>query len=76
MLGPTIDEDNMVEDIGYIEAALHLLSINWKVFFALIPPRRLGHGWVAFVFALVFIGLVTAVIGEFANLLGCVIGLE
>lgn len=76
MLGPTIDEDNIVEDIGYSEAIMHLLSISWKVFFALIPPRRLMHGWLAFVVALIFIGIVTGIVGEFANLLGCTVGLR
>jgi len=76
MLGPTIDEDNMVEDIGGVEAFMHFLTIGWKVFFALIPPRRIGGGWLAFIVSLAFIGIVTAVIGEFATLLGCVLGIK
>lgn len=76
MLGPTIDEDNMVEDIGYSEAVMHLLTIGWKVVFALIPPRRIMRGWLAFVVSLVFIGIVTGVVGEFATLLGCVFGIK
>jgi len=76
MLGPTIDEDNMVEDVDGSEALLHFLTITWKVFFALIPPRKIWGGWLAFVISLVFIGLVTAVVGEFASLLGCVLGIK
>jgi solute carrier family 8 (sodium/calcium exchanger) len=76
MLGPTIDEDNMIEDINYAEAAIHFFSIGWKLFFALIPPRRLANGWIAFFVSLAFIGPVTAVVAEFANLFGCVLNIE
>lgn len=76
MLGPTIDEDNMIEDIGYFDALIHFLSIGWKVFFAIIPPRRLAHGWLSFFISLFFIGLVTAIVAEVANLLGCALGLK
>ena len=76
MLGPTIDEDNMVEDIGASEAVLHFLTIGWKVFFAIIPPRKIWGGWLAFIVSLIFIGFVTAIVGEFASLLGCVLGIK
>lgn len=55
---------------------MHFISIGWKVFFALIPPARYNKGKSSFVLSLMFIGIVTAVVGEFANLFGCVIGLK
>ena len=58
------------------EAVLHFFSIGWKVLFAFIPPTRYLGGWLAFIIALTFIGLVTAVVGEFANLFGCAVGLK
>lgn len=76
MLGPSIDEDNIVEDVTYFEAFMHFASIGWKVFFACIPPRRLCGGWFAFSVALAFIGIVTAIVGEFANLFGCILGVR
>lgn len=76
MLGPSIDEDNIVEDVTYGEAFYHFFSIGWKVVFACIPPRRLCGGWFAFVVALMFIGIVTAIVGEFATLFGCVLGIH
>jgi len=76
MLGPTIDEDNLMDDVTGKEAFIHFLCIGWNVVFACIPPRRYLHGWLAFVIALIGIGLCTAVVAEIANLLGCAIGLK
>jgi solute carrier family 8 (sodium/calcium exchanger) len=76
MLQPTVDEDGQIDDITGIEAVLHFLSIGWKVLFAIVPPRRYGKGWVAFIVALMFIGIVTAIVGEVANLFGCAVGLK
>ena len=55
---------------------MHLVTIGWKLFFSLIPPPHMAGGWACFVTSLIFVGIVTAVVGEFANLFGCVIGLE
>lgn len=76
MLGPSIDEDNNMEEIEGKEAIIHFFSIGWNVLFALIPPRRYGGGSFAFFTALAFIGLCTAIVAEFAGLLGCAIGLK
>jgi len=76
MLQPSIDEDGQIDDITGGEAFFHFCSIGWKVFFALIPPNRYWGGWAAFITALTFIGLVTAIVGEFANLFGCAVGLK
>lgn len=73
MLGPTIDEENRIDHPSASETILHFLSIGWKVFFAMIPPRRHGNGMYAFVVSLFFIGIVTAVVSEFANMFGCVL---
>jgi Ca2+/Na+ antiporter len=43
--------------------------------FALVPPSSWGGGWPAFFVSLAFIGIWTAITGEIASLLGCVIGL-
>lgn len=76
MLGPTIDEDNQMDDVGGMEALWHFFAIGWNVLFALIPPRRYLNGGVAFFVALGMIGFCTAIVAEFANLLGCAIGLK
>ena len=75
-LGPTIDEEGNLEEVSGFEAFFHFISIGWKVFFAFIPPVKIFGGWVAFIIALAMIGFVTGIVGEFANLFGCVIGLK
>lgn len=77
MLGPQFDEDNMIlEDIDAYEAFCHFAAIGWKVLFALIPPCNIWDGKAQFIVALTFIGIVTAVVGEVATILGCVAGIS
>merc|ERR1719199_678443 len=59
-----------------MDTVSHLMALPWKVVFAFIPPTYWASGWVCFVIALVFIGVVTAVIGDLAGLLGCVLGIQ
>ena len=77
MLGPSIDEDNItLEDVTLGEALTHFCSIGWKYIFALIPPPSYWSGSACFFISLTFIGLVTAIVGEVASLLGCAIGIK
>ncbi|CAE8640861.1 unnamed protein product [Polarella glacialis] len=50
----------------------YVVFLFWKVLFALIPPPCFCGGWLCFGFALAGIGLVTALVGDMASLLGCV----
>merc|ERR1711933_587611 len=53
-----------------------MLSMFWKLFGSLVPPRQMGGGWPAFFIALFLIGVVTTIVGEVATVLGCTIGLK
>lgn len=66
----------IVEDVEVSEAISHFATIFWKLLFAIVPPAHKGGGWPAFIIALTFIGSVTAIVGEVASLLGCVVGME
>ena len=55
---------------------MHMISLPWKVFFALIPPKQMCGGWFAFVVALTLIGCIVSVVGEFAELLGCTLSIK
>lgn len=77
MLGPQIDEDNLIlDEVSGSEAFGHFLTIFWKFIFAIVPPARYGGGVPAFVVGISFIGGVTAIVGEVASLLGCVLGIK
>jgi len=54
---------------------MHIITLPWKLLFALVPPSDYCGGWLCFVCALGMIGFVTAIIGDIAALFGCVIGL-
>lgn len=76
MLAPQIDEDNEVIPVSYSESFLHFFSVGWKVLFSIIPPARWCKGWLSFCISLACIGAITAVVGEFAALFGCVLGIK
>merc|ERR1711861_79810 len=54
---------------------MHFLSFYWKVLHAFIPPADMGGGWYTFCISLVFIGGITALVGDAAKILGCCLGL-
>jgi solute carrier family 8 (sodium/calcium exchanger) len=59
-----------------MEAVIHFFSIGWAVLFALCPPPHWGGGVPCFIAAISFIGALTAVVGEIAGVMGCVMGLK
>lgn len=63
-------------EAGKMDWFFHIVSFPWKLLFSLVPPTCFGGGWPCFYFSLLMIALVTAVIGDFAELFGCVIDLE
>mmetsp|Transcript_91238 Transcript_91238/g.294947 ORF Transcript_91238/g.294947 Transcript_91238/m.294947 type:complete len:625 (+) Transcript_91238:1943-3817(+) len=51
---------------------MHAIAIPWKLPFAvLVPPASLASGWPCFAMSLVFIGLLTCWVIDFAELFGC-----
>lgn len=76
MLHPTKNEDGEIEDITGLDAIIHFFSIGWKVLFALVPPPHWGGGIPCFIGSICFIGALTAIVGEVAGAMGCVMGLK
>ena len=68
--------DGEIQDVEGMDAFTHLILIGWKLFFSIVPPAHYAGGWLCFVGSLAMIGVVTAVVGEFANLFGCVLGIK
>jgi len=58
-----------------MDYVMHVISVPWKLLFALIPPTDYCNGWLCFNVALAFIGIVTMFIGDLAGLLGCTLGI-
>ena len=76
MLGPSLDEDDMIiASPALSDAIMHFLLITWKIFFSLIPPVKTGGGFPAFFIALGLVGAITAIVGDVAELLGCVLSI-
>jgi solute carrier family 8 (sodium/calcium exchanger) len=55
---------------------MHYLNLPWKLLFALIPPTDYMNGWLCFIVSIIFIGILTAIIGDVAAMFGCTIGLK
>merc|ERR1712086_544098 len=76
MLHPTKNDEGDIEDIEPMDGVMHFLTIGWKLFFSLIPPAHYYGGIPCFFISLAFIGFVTYIVGEFAGLFGCVLGIK
>lgn len=68
-----IDSGDDGEEPGAVDWLVHFVTFPWKFLFALIcPPAIFAGGWLLFVLSLLYIGGLTAVIIDFAELFGCV----
>ncbi|CAE8646788.1 unnamed protein product, partial [Polarella glacialis] len=67
------DEDGSLP--GKTAIVMHVITVPWKLLFALIPPVDYCGGWLCFCCSLIAIGMVTAVLGDLASLAGCTIGI-
>jgi len=58
------------------EYIMHVVTFPWKIFFAFAcPPACWWNGWLLFGAALMYIGIVTALISDLASLFGCCVQL-
>eukprot|EP00928_Gymnodinium_smaydae_P093818 TRINITY_DN7813_c1_g1_i1.p1 TRINITY_DN7813_c1_g1~~TRINITY_DN7813_c1_g1_i1.p1 ORF type:complete len:971 (-),score=189.17 TRINITY_DN7813_c1_g1_i1:93-2795(-) len=61
------------QEASFFDWLFHVLSLPWKLLFALLPPTTYFAGWPLFWSALGAIALVTGIIGDLAELFGCVL---
>ncbi|CAF4104537.1 unnamed protein product, partial [Rotaria sordida] len=54
----------------------HTLAFFWKVLFAFVPPTSIAGGWLTFFVSLLFIAILTAIVGDVAAIFGCLVGLK
>lgn len=62
-------------EAGFFDWVLHILSLPFKLIYALVPPPLLMGGWACFIVSLAFIGVTTMLIGEIASMVGCCFGI-
>eukprot|EP00747_Dinoflagellata_sp_TGD_P111510 gnl/TRDRNA2_/TRDRNA2_171238_c0_seq2.p1 gnl/TRDRNA2_/TRDRNA2_171238_c0~~gnl/TRDRNA2_/TRDRNA2_171238_c0_seq2.p1 ORF type:complete len:755 (+),score=110.56 gnl/TRDRNA2_/TRDRNA2_171238_c0_seq2:53-2266(+) len=76
--GPAGGLDDEEEGASHpaIAWVMHVLNLPWKIAFAFVPPTGYLGGWLCFCVALFFIGVLTAIIGDFASHLGSALGLK
>lgn len=55
------------------DLVFHFVSLPWKLFFWPVPPKVFVGGWVCFIVSLAYIAFLTAVIGDMAEIFGCVL---
>ncbi|KAL8609364.1 hypothetical protein ACOMHN_008158 [Nucella lapillus] len=65
-----------VDSATKMDYVLHFLTFFWKVLFAFTPPTSIWGGWATFLVALLWIGVMTALIADLASIFGCLIGLS
>jgi len=69
------DDDEEGEEGGggpsKMDYFFHIASVPWKLMFAFVPPTDYCGGWACFCCALLMIAVVTAIVGDMANLVGC-----
>jgi len=70
----TGDED---KEPSKLDWAVHLVSVPWKLLFStFVPPPALLGGWPCFFMSLAQIGIMTVAVIDFAELFGCVAGID
>eukprot|EP00045_Choanoeca_perplexa_P013746 m.156800 g.156800 ORF g.156800 m.156800 type:complete len:823 (-) comp16445_c1_seq16:47-2515(-) len=72
-------EESMIEPEtpSLLSRIVFYLMLPWNLLFNIVtPPPQYAGGWLAFVFSLAYIGVLTAFVGDLATGLGCTVGLK
>mmetsp|Transcript_91608 Transcript_91608/g.144813 ORF Transcript_91608/g.144813 Transcript_91608/m.144813 type:complete len:877 (+) Transcript_91608:89-2719(+) len=73
------DDDKQGKDAdgpSALDYVIHVVSLPWKLLFALVPPVDYCGGWACFFASLGMIACVTAIVGDMANLVGCCMNIK
>ncbi|KJH43591.1 putative sodium/calcium exchanger 1 [Dictyocaulus viviparus] len=58
------------------DCIIHGIAFPWKFILCFVPPPSFLGGWLCFFVGLAVIGLLTAIVGDFASIFGCMVGLK
>jgi solute carrier family 8 (sodium/calcium exchanger) len=72
-VGGDEDSDEPPSAMDYV---MHVISMPWNLLFACVPPADYCGGWPCFCGSLCCIAIVTALVGDLANLVGCCLGIN
>jgi len=70
-VGDDDEDDEESSPPSAFDYFMHVIAVPWKLLFAFVPPPDYCGGWACFTGALVMIAVVTAIVGDAANLVGC-----
>jgi solute carrier family 8 (sodium/calcium exchanger) len=70
------DQADQEQAPGLGDWCMHIMALPWKLLFALVPPVDYCGGWACFCCSLGVIALVTAVVADLANLVGCCLDID
>jgi solute carrier family 8 (sodium/calcium exchanger) len=73
---PDDDDDDEAKKNGPFDYFMHFVTMPWNVLFACVPPPDYCGGWACFTGSLCCIAIVTAIVGDLANLVGCCLGIN
>lgn len=62
-------------EAGCMDYFTHFATFYWKVLFAFVPPTSYCNGWLTFWASIVFIGVLTGIVGDIASVFGCLLGI-
>ncbi|CDW75956.1 na ca-exchange isoform a [Stylonychia lemnae] len=71
-LYPNVNQYGKVEDITLSQCFAHLITIGWKAFFSIIPPRHYFYGIPTFFSCYAMMAVIMFLVREFAKLFACV----
>ncbi|XP_073141262.1 magnesium/proton exchanger-like isoform X2 [Henckelia pumila] len=58
------------------KAFWQFLIAPWRFLFAFVPPYQIAHGWVAFIFSLIFISGIAYIVTRLTDMISCVTGID
>ena len=65
-----------VENATNLDYLMHMITFPFKLAFAVIPPPGVLGGYPCFFISLAIIGLIVIVVGDLAQIFGCLVGLK
>ena len=71
MISTILGKENTTKVVVY---SLHILRV--LLLSKIIPTTGMAGGWPCFVFSLMMIAILTAVVGDLAGIFGCLVGLK